>query len=248
MSIRTASAIGLAVVVGAGLGIPSSGQAGNHQQLTRAQLLQVGLHVSDLPASLRTGEKGRTSVIRAGRTADGPDICLKKSVDIARGPDPRRHVVSVIPVDGDAQQLSITATRSDIYQYRSQRRAAAAFDKIRQKARKSCRYNEKVTMNTGGIKLTADAKGVVGSTSRLDGVRGMTVLFRARAEAALPPLFDASALADRYSAYHLAGGTIVRVSYAQAEAVEGKASLNNKRKKYVRQTAVTIARRVLQLS
>lgn len=231
-----------------GLVLPTGAHAGGGHQLTRAELLRVGLHVSDLPKALRPGEEGRISVVRAGRSAQGPDLCIKKSIELARGPDPRRHVAAVIPIAGSARQLSITGTRSDIYQYPSPHRAAAVFERVKQRARNLCRYNEKVTMDAGGITLTADAKGVVGSTTRVAGVPGLTVLFRARAEAALPPLFDASALADRYSAYHLAGATIVRVSYAQAEAVDGKASLNAKRKKYVRQTAVTVARRVLRLS
>lgn len=240
---------GLAATMGVALVVPgwASAASGDARQLTRSELLRVGLHVSDLPKALRPGEEGRTSVVRSGRSANGPDLCIDRDVDIVRGPTPRRHVAAVIPIAGSAQQLSITGTRSDIYQYPSARRAAAAFTRITTVS-KTCVFDEKVEMNAGGIKLTADARGVVGRTSRLAGVRGLTLLFRARAQAALPPLFDASALADRYSAYHLAGATIVRVAYSQAEAVDGKATLNRKRKEFVRQTAVTVARRVVRLS
>lgn len=211
LAVLSAPALAVSVVVAAPQA--SAGSSDTQQPISRAELLQSSLSVSDVPRWMRDGEEPSLERAFAKRPdARGPDVCLDQNGEDVTGPAPRMAASSMVTTRQNLDDFQFIEVNSNIYQYRDRAAAERAWHSL-QSTVHGCAGTIEIDVEEEGASVSARVATSVSTTGRQFGYRGFALLQDVALDISAGEI-EIDILGDQYASYRLAGTTVLRVEIA----------------------------------
>ncbi|MCB0917577.1 MAG: hypothetical protein KDC39_03290 [Actinobacteria bacterium] len=242
MSHRTA-VIGATLVIAVGMacGTPATAGGGDTLPLTKRQMRQASMQLSDIPDSF-SEDPHRTTKYAQGVDATRFDICVNDRAKKVLGKRPAEEMDATIMLKEAADSrgnFEERAVISDIYGYTSMKTARRAWKRL-DRAADGCAAAVTEDTTVRGQPGTARITQRVSHLPRLDGAPGFSISQDIAIEAGSFTIYH-----DGYMLYRRVGPMITRIEFINLTSESAaEAELKPRWKRFTRQESATVSGRV----
>lgn len=232
--LRPVLAVAASVAITLPMALAQPAQAAVYVPLNDLRLAASSLAAGDVPQWMSRGTTPvARQVLRKGREADSPGLCLDRSGEPLEGKQARQSMYSSVDLRMN------TDVGSYIYQYSSRDAAVRAWNNLNSLAAQ-CEGRIEVDLSDEGISTRMVVNTTVSQTRPLYGTAGLTLFLDFDL---VVKAFDTkfAFVGDSYVSYYLAGTSIVGVAFASSEGTRGVGRIT---RGYVDTMSIVVAQRV----